>query len=171
MKNFIPIKGYEGYYAINPSGEVLSSFYGIILKHGMSAGYPRVSLYKPGKKRAKNYHIHRLLAEHFIPNPMNLPQVNHKDGNRENFSIENLEWCTASENIKHSYKELGRSNGWGTSRPKVDRRKTCEYCEQEFLYKRRTDRFCDYSCSAKWRVINHPHTVSRNRNSKGVFVC
>ena len=64
---------------------------------------------KSGKR--KREYIHRLVALAFIPNPLGLPQVNHKDLNRVNNNVDNLEWCSVSENIKHSYtanKERGR---------------------------------------------------------------
>lgn len=53
-------------------------------------------------KKAKNFPIHRLLAIKFIPNPNVLPQVNHKDGNKLNNNIDNLEWVSRSENIRHA---------------------------------------------------------------------
>ena len=65
-------------------------------------GYLRISL------RGKNYRIHRLVANAFVPNPDNLPQVNHKDGNKLNNHYLNLEWCTNSHNTAHAMAELPR---------------------------------------------------------------
>lgn len=65
-------------------------------------GYYRVTLAKNGKKTQK--YLHRLLAEYFIPNPDNLPQVNHKDGNKLNCSLDNLEWVSVQDNVIHAYK-------------------------------------------------------------------
>lgn len=64
-------------------------------------GYLRVYLSKNGKVSKK--YVHRLVAETYIPNPENLPQINHKDGNKLNNNANNLEWCTAKENINHSF--------------------------------------------------------------------
>lgn len=66
-------------------------------------GYLTVSI--DGKHR----YVHRLVAEYFIPNPLNLPQVNHKDGDKQNNSVNNLEWCTSGDNTRHAIKVLGRS--------------------------------------------------------------
>lgn len=65
-------------------------------------GYMRTSLWKNKKSSMKS--IHRLVAQAFIPNPNNLPQINHKDGNKTNNNVENLEWVTAKENVAHAYK-------------------------------------------------------------------
>lgn len=87
---------------------VLSLKRGIrVLKQGLSGnGYYTVALMKESEPRS--HYIHRLVAEHFIPNPQNLPEVNHKDGNKLNNQIENLEWVTDSQNKKHSHMYLNR---------------------------------------------------------------
>lgn len=113
--DFSEIVGYDGVYLINRYGVVKSvdrveKWNGFIRKRkGRTLkgcfdryGYPCVKLCKEGKL---NHHtVHRLVALTFIPNPKSLPQVNHKDGNKSNNHISNLEWCTASQNVIHSHK-------------------------------------------------------------------
>ena len=65
-------------------------------------GYVCCTLYKEGKQ--KQFFIHRLIAMHFIDNPLNKPQVNHINGNKIDNSVENLEWVTNLENMEHSWK-------------------------------------------------------------------
>lgn len=67
-------------------------------------GYSLANLNKDGKQ--KSYSVHRLVAEAFLPNPENLPQVNHKDENKANNAVENLEWCTCQYNTQYSIYKL-----------------------------------------------------------------
>lgn len=102
------VKGYEGLYQVSNFGRVRSLNY----KHTKNVkelayrinhkGYIDVHLSKNGK--SKHLVVHRLVAKTFIPNPNNLPQINHIDGNKQNNRIDNLEWCNNSENLKHAYK-------------------------------------------------------------------
>ena len=102
------IKGYEGRYTVTDDGRVFSLMNSsfkrrtIEKKQGIDKdGYPYVMLYKDGKR--KHMTVHRLVASAFLENDDDLPQVNHKDGNKQNNTVENLEWCTASHNVQHSY--------------------------------------------------------------------
>ena len=64
-------------------------------------GYVRVKLYS-GTSKFFRVSVHRLVADMYLPNTNNLPQVNHKDGNKMNNHFNNLEWCTSSDNMKHA---------------------------------------------------------------------
>lgn len=97
-----PIDGFEGLYEISNFGQVRNNK-GEILKHGIKRTnctcYKNVRLWKDGKYH--NKYIHRLIAEAFIPNPTNLPFINHKDEDGTNNLIENLEWCTREYNVNY----------------------------------------------------------------------
>lgn len=92
-------------YSISKCGKVFSKkrfgSSGGELKQFIVKGYYRVSLWNEGICFSKQ--IHRLVAENFIENPENKPQVNHKDGNKLNNNVENLDWVTHQENSQHSY--------------------------------------------------------------------
>jgi hypothetical protein len=97
------IYGYEGLYVVDRTGNIFSMVRGrcLLKSWGNGSGYLKVNLYKNGI--CKKHYIHRLVAKAFIPNPNNLPEVNHKDGNKYNNSVDNLEWCSRQENIEHSF--------------------------------------------------------------------
>lgn len=88
-------------YTINTDGTIRNKNGKVIKCKHTKCGYLQATLYKDSKKFT--VYPHRLVAEHFIPNPNNLPQVNHKDGNKDNCNDWNLEWSTVSDNIKHAY--------------------------------------------------------------------
>lgn len=95
------IKGYENKYQISNLGRVKALDYRRTGKEQIisiknNKGYSEVALWKDSKR--KMFMVHRLVAQAFIPNPNNLPQVNHKDENKTNNIVENLEWCTQSYN-------------------------------------------------------------------------
>ena len=94
------IKGYEGIYGITSCGKVWSYKRKKFLVPDISnSGYLKVDLWKNGK--GKNHYIHRLVAEAYIPNPDNLPQINHKDENKTNNCLQNLEWCDGKYNSNY----------------------------------------------------------------------
>lgn len=112
------IKGYEGFYQVSNMGRVKGIEREVYSGHNYSVlriekekiykgykvknGYIYQTLLKNGKR--KTFKLHRLVAETFIPNPDNKPQVNHIDGDKENNKVSNLEWVTRKENLNHAYK-------------------------------------------------------------------
>lgn len=102
-KNIKWINGYEGLYQIDIYGNVYSckrnTAKGGKLIPQVTSGYFRVALSKNGI--IKRCFVHRLVAEAFRPNPNNYPQVNHKDENRQNNCVDNLEWCTQLYNVNY----------------------------------------------------------------------
>lgn len=101
------IQEYKGRYAISDDGQVWSYYSNKWLKQWNIKGcYKQVNFRLNGK--LYKYSVHRLVAEAFIPNPENKPEVNHKDGNPSNNNVLNLEWVTGSENMLHAY-QIGLS--------------------------------------------------------------
>jgi hypothetical protein len=105
------IEGYEGLYSVTTKGDVYSWGKGKsftsdgklkMIKHTIKAnGYVQVKLFKNGER--KYFNVHRLVAKCFIPNPENKREVNHKDGNKQNNEVSNLEWVTTRENQLHAF--------------------------------------------------------------------
>lgn len=121
MEIWKDIKNYEGLYQVSNLGRIKSlsrtvyqynymakkdikiTFKGKIRKPRMSKdGYYIINLNKDGKMTT--YRVHRLVGEQFVENKENKPYINHKDGNKLNNNVDNLEWCTAKENSIHGWK-------------------------------------------------------------------
>lgn len=102
------IPGYEELYKVNEYGDILSSYTNKILKYSISQdGYKQYNLHK--NKKAYIITAHRAVALAFIPNPDGFPLVNHKDENKLNCFIENLEWCDFSYNINYGENKAAQS--------------------------------------------------------------
>lgn len=106
MELWKDVIGYEEYYQISTLGRIRNKIENRILKPSKSGGYYHISL-RYGKK--KECLIHRLVAEAFIDNPFNFRCVNHKDENKLNNNVDNLEWCTVRYNSSYGKCELMRN--------------------------------------------------------------
>ena len=104
IEEWRPVVGYEGLYEVSNTGFVRRVSDLMVFKLSDLKGYCIVRLRKDGK--GKSYLVHRLVAQAFIPNPLNLPQVNHIDENKKNNNIDNLEWCTAKYNANYGTRNI-----------------------------------------------------------------
>lgn len=107
-----PIKGLEGYYSITKSGKVFSEPRdNVPNKYSKKRNEIKICISSNGycyfkawiNNKSKHISLHRALAKTFIPNPLNKPYINHKDGNKANNSLSNLEWVTPKENSVHAW--------------------------------------------------------------------
>jgi len=130
---WIPVPNYEHFYMASAFGRIKSLKSGgmkgklLTPQKVNSRGYFNVCLCNQGSKNMIS--VHRVIALTFIPNPDNKPEVNHKDGNKTNNEVSNLEWCTGSENMNHAYRT-------GLQKPSENQKTaTSDYCKDNFSKK------------------------------------
>ena len=102
------IKDYEGKYQINTTGQIKNSKGKILLGYINNKGYQMVHLRT--KESNKLHSVHKLVAQTFIPNPKHLPEINHKDENKLNNAVPNLEWCDGTYNKNYGTRNKRISN-------------------------------------------------------------
>src|SRR5690625_299862 len=158
---WVDIKDYEGHYQISCCGKVKSIERTIIMKNGVPRrikekiigwkkkdnGYFFTMLYRDGK--GTNRYIHRLVAENFIPNENKQLEVNHKDGDKGNNKVSNLEWVTHSNNLSHAYMKGLKKSGEEHQQSKLSNADVLFIREN---YKPFDDRFGSKPLSARFGV-------------------
>ncbi len=128
MDILVDVVGYEGLYKINKNGDVWGCkskrFITLVLR-GKDGGRYSAQLSKNDIRKA--YYIHKLLAEHFIPNPDNLEMIDHIDGNKYNNSLENLRWATASTNMYNKGRQKSNKSGYKNIHSRTNTYSKTEY--------------------------------------------
>ena len=139
---FKDISGFENLYTISNKGKVWSKISKSLRKtHIDKYGYENITLCKNGK--LYNFKVHRLVAAAFIPNPENKPCINHKDENKLNNSVENLEWVTVKEN-----------NNYGSRLSKLEKPVICKTTGQKYKSAREAARKTGVSSANIVRCCN-----------------
>ena len=149
-EKFVPVNGYCGYYEISANGNVKSCNRTILykdgkkvtrkaqyLKPGKTDGYLTVALCKNNKPITHS--IHRLLCIHFLPNPLNLSSVNHKNGIRDDNRLDNLEWVTHQENLIHAKDILRMNTGLTCRLANLNKSTLRQLYSDLFVYNIKTD--------------------------------
>jgi len=156
------IDGFNERYWVSSSGNVKSVYKTrpekILKQMTNKCGYKSISIYDNNRK-IKIATVHRLVAIAFLDNPNNKPMVNHIDANKTNNKLENLEWCTSSENIKHAY-SMGLMDNKGSKHPRAKiNEKTVIAIKADILSGMR-----NIDISGKYKV--HKDTVSNIKRNK-----
>lgn len=168
-KEYRPIPGFEK-YGVTMDGEVKHLRTGHIKTPGLNktGGYYVVNLYD-ADGRARRPLVHRLVALAYIPNPDNLPQVNHKDENKQNNHVDNLEWCTEKYNSGYGTRGQRVAQSQLSGNNSVARKVMCINTGQVFPTARDANKWCGVNVTSvclccqgkqKW-AGKHPETKER----------
>ena len=159
---------YHGRYMVSSKGRVFDTKRNILMPMYLTRGYWNIDL---GSRKTKRHApIHRLVAIAFIPNPDNLPQVNHKDENKQNNDVNNLEWCTAEYNVNY-----------GTARERATETRRKNLTEQGFTikpYKKKKIFYAkiavvqmDLNCNPV-KIWDTPSDINSNQyNLRSIYKC
>lgn len=170
MEEWENIDGYNGNYEVSNKGRIRSwknNKWGKSDKYKIMSAvisknkYPQVVLCNNGS--TKRHYIHRLVAKAFIPNPENKPNINHKDLDPTNNHIDNLEWCTQSENMKHAYDngthKVPNLKGEDHARSKFTENDVIEirntYSNNSDITQRELAKKYNVSQTAIWSILNN----------------
>ena len=190
IEEWRPVVGYEGLYEVSNTGRVRSvdRFYYRLHKGKVLSptkdryGYLTVTLNCNGK--SKTIKIHRLVAQAFLPNPDNLPQVNHKDEDKTNNNVTNLEWCDAKYNVNFGTRQeryrntmLEKGHWSGLSREEYEKKRYKENKDkrkdsQRKYYQKNKDRICDkvkeYSQKNKEKIREYHHQYYLKKKEENI---
>lgn len=129
-------KELEGKIDVKETGEIFSLLSNKYLALHPRAGYLKVTIYFP--EGLRQYNVHRLVALKYIPNPDNLPCVNHKDGNKLNNHKDNLEWCSHEENSRHASGMGFMVQKFGEDNPQAKlTEEIVEFCRKSYIPRHR----------------------------------
>lgn len=179
-----PVVGYEGLYEVSSYGRVKSLckydsrnrfLRGRILRLFTDGlGYLRAQLYSNSKR--KSFLVHRLVAQAFIPNPDNLPQVNHIDENPSNDNVDNLEWCDGKYNVNYGtridrIRDIRLKNGTYTGLSKEEYRKKWYQEKKDKINERRREYYRENreKICERQKEYNHKNREKINERQKEYY--
>ena len=179
-----PVLGYEGLYEVSNTGQVRSLdkydsmnrfLRGRILRLFTDGlGYLRAQLYSNSKR--KSFLVHRLVAQAFIPNPDNLPQVNHRDENPSNDNVDNLEWCDGKYNVNYGtridrIRDIRLKNGTYTGLSKEEYRKKRYQEKKDKINERRREYYRENreKICERQKEYNHKNREKINERQKEYY--
>lgn len=184
IEEWRPVVGYEGLYEVSSYGRVRSLdkydsmnrfLRGRILRLFTDGlGYLRAQLYSNSKR--KSFLVHRLVAEAFIPNPDNLPQVNHIDENPSNDNVDNLEWCDGKYNVNYGtridrIRDIRLKNGTYTGLSKEEYRKKRYQEKKDKINERRREYYRENreKICERQKEYNHKNREKINERQKEYY--